>query len=64
MTRLLVVPSSQGGWEVKDGGGTPLSHHSSPQEAEQAALELLSRSGEEGEVIMQGRPAPAHPKAA
>jgi hypothetical protein len=64
MTRLLVVPSSYGGWEVRDGSGAALSTHATPTEAEKAAQELLAARGGEGEVMTQGRPGPAQPQAA
>jgi hypothetical protein len=60
MTRLLVIPTSSGGWDVKDAKGTRLSHHDDCHEAEQAALELLARLDRDGEVIMHGRPTASH----
>lgn len=59
MTRLLVIPNSTGGWDVKNGLGAPLSSHPTPQEAERAARELLERDGKHGEVVMHGRPSQA-----
>ena len=56
MTRLLVVPSSSGGWDVRNGAGAPLSHHASAEEAERAALQLLAEMKGDGEVVTQGRP--------